>query len=80
MKAFESSGAKVKNVVLEDAPGARLRAELGKMVGRTPVPFIFIGGKYIGGYDGGTGEEAPGLVDVAFKGDLVPRLKKAGAL
>lgn len=70
----------MKNLSLDDDKGKALRAELGKLVGRTAVPFIFIDGKYVGGYDGGTSEEAPGIMDLAFKGTLIPKLQAAGAL
>ena len=40
----------------------------------------WIGGKYVGGYDGGTGEDSPGIVDLAFHGILLPKLEAAGAL
>lgn len=80
--AFEKIGAETKNVRLDDpwSEGNPIRAEIGKMVGRSSVPMIFIGGKFVGGYDGGISEEAPGLLDLAFKGTLRPMLKKAGAL
>ena len=70
----------VKIVRLDDpwSKGNPIRAELGKMVGRTSVPFIFIGGSYVGGYDGGTSENAPGMVEMAFKGTLIPALREAG--
>lgn len=69
-------GAKVKNVCIDDR--AERRAELGKMVGRTAVPFIFVGGKYIGGFDGGTSLESPGISDLAFAGKLAPMLEAVG--
>lgn len=48
------------------------------MTGRTAVPFIFVDGKYVGGYDGGVSDEAPGIQDLAFKGKLLPMLDAAG--
>lgn len=81
-RALEMTGANVKIARL-DAPwdeGNPQRAELGRMVGRTSVPFVFIGGKYVGGFDGGIDEDAPGIVDMAFKGTLQPALKAAGAM
>jgi hypothetical protein len=59
--------------------GNPLRSELSKKVGRTAVPFIFIDGKYVGGFDGGTSEEAPGIVELAFRGSLIPQLEAVGA-
>ncbi len=60
--------------------GNPIRAELGKMVGRSSVPAIFIGGKYVGGYDGGVGKESPGILELAFRGTFREKLKEAGAL
>mmetsp|Transcript_5875 Transcript_5875/g.10164 ORF Transcript_5875/g.10164 Transcript_5875/m.10164 type:complete len:255 (+) Transcript_5875:22-786(+) len=82
VRAFDIVGADVKYVRLDDPwdEGNVLRAELGKMVGRTSMPSIWMGGLYVGGYDGGVSDEAPGLVDMAFKGTLLPRLEKIGAL
>ena len=54
--------------------GNPIRAELGKMVGRSSVPCIFIGGKYVGGYDGGVGDDSPGILEMAFKGTLREKL------
>ena len=62
------------------AEGNPLRAELGRMVGRTSVPSVFIGGKYVGGFDGGVSEDQPGILDLAFQGKLRPLLEDAGAL
>ena len=82
IRAMEMMGADVKIVRLDDPwdEGNPMRAELGKRVGRTSVPCMFIGGEYVGGYDGGVGEESPGLVDLAFQGKLIPKLEAAGAL
>ena len=82
IRAMEMMGADVKVVRLDDPweEGNPTRAELGKRVGRTSVPCVFIGGEYVGGYDGGVGEESPGLVDLAFQGKLIPKLEAAGAL
>ena len=57
-----------------------MRAELGKMNGRSSVPQIYIGGKYVGGFDAGVGEEAPGILDLAFRGTLRGMLEEAGCL
>jgi glutaredoxin-related protein len=59
--------------------GNKLRAELGKMTGKSSVPSIWINGQYVGGYDAGVSEEAPGIVTMAFQGTLRPMLEKAGA-
>ena len=80
--AFEKVGANVKIVRLDDPwdEGNPIRAEIGKMVGKSSVPAIFIGGKYVGGYDAGVSDEAPGILDMAFKGTLRPKLEAAGAM
>lgn len=78
-----AKGHQVKIIRLDDPweEGNPLRAELGKLVGRTSVPACFIGGAYVGGYDGGnSSEEAPGLVALAFRGQLRPALQSAGLL
>eukprot|EP00586_Coscinodiscus_wailesii_P013205 CAMPEP_0172506640 /NCGR_PEP_ID=MMETSP1066-20121228/196885_1 /TAXON_ID=671091 /ORGANISM="Coscinodiscus wailesii, Strain CCMP2513" /LENGTH=268 /DNA_ID=CAMNT_0013283755 /DNA_START=23 /DNA_END=829 /DNA_ORIENTATION=- len=82
VEAFDLVGANVKIIRLDDPwdKGNPMRAELGKLVGRTSVPFVFIGGEYVGGYDGGTSDVAPGMVNLAFKGTLSTQLKEAGAL
>jgi len=88
VEAFDVMGAKVTIVRLDDpwSEGNPMRAELGKMVGRTSVPFVFLDGEYIGGYDGGleSGDDemsaAPGMVALAFKGTLREKLESVGAL
>jgi glutaredoxin-related protein len=85
IKAFESMGENAVNVTivrLDDpwSEGNKLRAELGKMTGKSSVPSIWIGGEYVGGYDAGVSDEAPGLVQMAFQGTLRSRLEQAGAL
>jgi len=83
LKALElmglSNSDKVKIVRLDDPwdEGNPIRAQIGKMVGRTSVPAIFIGGDYVGGFDGGT-ENAPGIQSMAFQGALRPKLEAAG--
>eukprot|EP01041_Mallomonas_annulata_P003158 gene3158-6230_t len=57
--------------------GNPLRAALGRMVGRTSVPAIWIGGKYIGGCDDGPDVNSPGLIPLAFSGKLRPMLIEA---
>jgi glutaredoxin 3 len=82
VEAFNMMGAEVKNVRLDDPweEGNPIRAEIGKMVGRSSVPMIFIGGEYVGGYDGGVSEEAPGILKMSFKGTLRPKLETVYAL
>lgn len=58
--------------------GNPIRAQLGKKVGRTSVPCIFIGGEYVGGFDEGVGGSAPGIQAMAFQGTLRPALEAAG--
>lgn len=76
------AGAKYKVVRLDDpwSEGNQIRAELGKRVGRSSVPCIFIGGKYVGGFDGGVGQESPGILEMAFKGTLREKLEEVQAL
>lgn len=84
IQAFESMGDDVafKIVRLDDpwSEGNKMRAELGKMTGKSSVPSVWIGGEYVGGYDGGVSDEAPGLVKMAFQGTLRSKLQDAGAL
>eukprot|EP00584_Thalassiosira_punctigera_P004499 CAMPEP_0172541040 /NCGR_PEP_ID=MMETSP1067-20121228/11926_1 /TAXON_ID=265564 ORGANISM="Thalassiosira punctigera, Strain Tpunct2005C2" /NCGR_SAMPLE_ID=MMETSP1067 /ASSEMBLY_ACC=CAM_ASM_000444 /LENGTH=205 /DNA_ID=CAMNT_0013327007 /DNA_START=55 /DNA_END=672 /DNA_ORIENTATION=+ len=82
IKYMDIAGASYKTVRLDDpwSEGNPIRAELGKMVGRSSVPCIFMGGQYVGGFDGGVGEGSPGILEMAFKGTLRERLKEVGAL
>lgn len=82
VEAFETTNANVKIIRLDDpwSEGNRIRAALGRKVGRSSVPCVFIGGEYVGGFDGGVGDEAPGMVALAFKGTLRGMLDDAGAL
>lgn len=82
VEAFSMMGADVKICRLDDpwSEGNIMRSALGKKYGRSSVPFVFINGEYIGGFDDGTGDKAPGMVDMAFKGTLRPKLAKAGAM
>jgi glutaredoxin-related protein len=56
-EAFASIGIlnQVQIVRLDDPwnEGNPVRAQIGKRVGRSSVPMIFIGGEYVGGFDGG---------------------------
>ena len=82
VEALDMMGADYKIVRLDDpwSEGNPIRSTLGKKVGRTSVPFIFIGGKYVGGYDGGSSDDAPGIVNMAFQGRLRSSLEDVGAL
>ena len=82
IKYLDIAGASYKIIRLDDpwSEGNPIRAELGKMVGRSSVPCIFIGGKYVGGFDGGVGDDSPGVLEMAFRGTLRDKLKEAGAL
>mmetsp|Transcript_3182 Transcript_3182/g.7051 ORF Transcript_3182/g.7051 Transcript_3182/m.7051 type:complete len:207 (-) Transcript_3182:493-1113(-) len=82
IKYLDIAGASYKIVRLDDpwSEGNEVRAELGKMVGRSSVPCIFINGNYVGGFDGGLGDDSPGILEMAFKGTLRDTLKEAGAL
>lgn len=82
IKAMDASGFEYSTIRLDDPwdEGNPIRAEVGKMVGRSSVPMVFIGGEYVGGYDGGLATaDAPGLVQLAFKGELQSKLEEAGA-
>jgi glutaredoxin 3 len=82
IKAMDASGFEYSTIRLDDPwdAGNPIRAEVGKMVGRSSVPMVFIGGEYVGGYDGGLDTVgAPGLVELAFKGELQSKLEEAGA-
>ena len=57
-----------------------MRAVLGKRCGRTSVPFVYVNGEFIGGFDGGSSDDAPGMVALAFKGTLRSKLADAGAM
>ncbi|KAL7485950.1 hypothetical protein ACHAW6_011548 [Cyclotella cf. meneghiniana] len=82
IRYLDVAGAKYKVVRLDDpwSEGNPMRAELGKRVGRSSVPCIFIGGEYVGGFDGGVGEKSPGILEMAFKGTLREKLAEVGAL
>ena len=71
-------GARGVRVVELDALGAQghaVRAELAKMTGRSSVPAVYVGGEFLGGFGDG-----PGVGALHEKGELVPKLQKAGAL
>jgi glutaredoxin 3 len=74
---LDEKGASYVVVELDElSDGAARRARLGARTGRTSVPAIFIDGSYIGGLNDGS----PGLAPLDAAGELVPRLKGAGAL
>ncbi|CAJ1937678.1 unnamed protein product [Cylindrotheca closterium] len=83
IEAFDKVGGVNVKIVRMDDPwdeGNPMRAEIGKMVGKSSVPMIFVGGEYVGGYDAGVSDDAPGILDMAFKGTLRPKLEAAGAM
>jgi len=84
IEAFQTIGAEPKIVRLDDPweEGNLVRAALGRKVGRTSVPFVFVDGRYIGGFDGGLegNPDAAGMVDLAFQGKLRDMLSEAGAM
>lgn len=83
IKYLDVAGATYKIVRLDNpwSEGNLIRAELGKMVGRSSVPAIFLGGKYVGGFDSGVDNiESPGILEMAFKGTLREKLEEVGAL
>lgn len=82
VRYLDSMGVDMKIVDL-DKPweeGNPIRAALGRRVGRTSVPFIFVGGNYIGGCEDGPSAECAGLIPLALQGKLRPLLIEAGAL
>lgn len=60
-----------------DSDGKALRAELGELEGRTSVPAIWIGGKFVGGCNDGP---MGGLVKLDDQGKLDAMLQSVGAL
>jgi glutaredoxin 3 len=82
IQLLKSIDADIKVINLDEPwdEGNKLRAELGRLVGRSSVPAIFIEKEYIGGcYDGPT-VDAPGLIPLAFQGTLRSKLIKARAI
>jgi glutaredoxin len=81
-KHLADIGVKYTTVELDQpwSEGNPIRSALGRRVGRTSVPAIFIGGKYVGGCEDGPSDECPGIVQLAFQGRLRPMLIEAGAL
>jgi len=81
IQAMDVCGSDYTAIPLDDPwdEGNEIRAVIGKMVGRTSLPMVFIGGQFVGGFDGGLNQDAPGLVELAFKGSLQSKLEAAGA-
>lgn len=83
LKLLAETGVEPKVIRLDDpwAEGNPRRAALGRLTGQSSVPSIWIGGEYIGGCDDGPdANEAPGLVPLAFRGQLFEKLSAAGAI
>ena len=80
LKYLEWANVKPHVVRLDNpwSEGNPKRAALGRLTGRSSVPSIWIGGKYVGGCDDGPSDEAPGLVKLAFDGSLPKKLEAAG--
>ena len=72
---LDEKGVEYKAVELDELEGNggnEIRATLGRKTGRTSVPSIFIGGKYIGGCNDG-----PGLLPLDESGELDTLLQQA---
>ena len=67
-------------IELSGTEGNLKRAALGRVTGRYSLPSCWIGGKYVGGFDGGPSIEAPGLVRLSFQGRLMYALEAVGAI
>ena len=82
LKYLEASGVTPKVVRLDDPwdEGNPRRAALGRITGKSSVPSCWIGGEYVGGCDDGPSDTAPGLVTLAFQGNLQAKLRAAGAM
>ena len=82
LEYLKETGATPKVIRLDEpwAEGNPKRAALGRLTGKSSVPSVWIGGAYAGGGDDGPSEEAPGLVKLAFRGELKAKLEAAGAL
>merc|ERR1719271_2084490 len=81
IKFLEQAGAKPKIIRL-DQPwkwdiGAKQRAALGRLTKRSAVPSVWIGGEFVGGCTDGPTKDAPGLVKLAFSGELITKLNDA---
>jgi len=82
LELLEIAGADPKVIRLDQpwSEGNKKRAALGRLTGKSSVPSVWIGGKYVGGCDDGPSDSAPGLVKLAFMGKLKDLLEDAGAL
>lgn len=82
LELLEVAGAKPKVIRLDQpwSEGNKKRAALGRLTGKSSVPSVWIGGRYVGGCDDGPSDTAPGLVKLAFSGRLNKMLDEAGAL
>jgi glutaredoxin len=76
---LDVNSMKVVNLDQPWETGNPIRAVLGRKFGRTSMPAVFIGGKFVGGYEDGPTADAPGLIPLAFSGKLIPMLRMAGA-
>jgi glutaredoxin len=75
---LDGIGAKYTVVELDTDPdGKAIRAEMADLVGRTSVPAIWIGGKFVGGCNDGP---MGGVITLSESGELDGLLKGVGAL
>ena len=81
-KLLNDIDVEIKSIELNQPwkEGNPIRASLGRHLGKTSVPMIFIGGVYLGGCEDGPNKEAPGLVPLAFQGKLRSMLQSVGSL
>eukprot|EP00607_Mallomonas_marina_P007781 CAMPEP_0182417616 /NCGR_PEP_ID=MMETSP1167-20130531/2075_1 /TAXON_ID=2988 /ORGANISM="Mallomonas Sp, Strain CCMP3275" /LENGTH=194 /DNA_ID=CAMNT_0024591307 /DNA_START=104 /DNA_END=685 /DNA_ORIENTATION=+ len=82
LKLLSEIDCQVKVIELDKpwSEGNPIRATLGRMTGRTSVPSIWLKGQFLGGYEDGNSDAAPGLLSLAFSGKLRPMLIEAGVL
>jgi len=77
-KLLDDKGVSYKAIELDLADdGKAIRAEMGDMIGRTSVPAIWIGKKFVGGCNDGP---MGGLMKLDESGDLDPMLKAVGVM
>ena len=83
---LDSVGCEYKSIELGpewfllDGVGSHVRAELLERHGMSSLPHVFVGGESVGGLYSGNDAGVPGLVELKKRGELVPRLKAAGAM
>ncbi|GAB5365001.1 hypothetical protein AAMO2058_001018600 [Amorphochlora amoebiformis] len=70
------TGAKYTEVEIDKEQNKEMCKELMELTSRTSFPSIFVGKKFIGGCNDGF----PGIIPLHNKGELIPMLRKAGAL